>query len=90
MWTRGTRGEAARQADTPGVRRAVIKPAEPKTGSVRLPRRWVVERTFGRLGRSRRLARDDERLATTLTAWHRAAAGTRMPGRWTEIIGIST
>jgi putative transposase len=28
-----------------------------------LPRRWVVERTFGWLGRSRRLSRDYERRA---------------------------
>jgi putative transposase len=30
-----------------------------------LPRRWVVERTFGWLGRYRRLSRDYERQATT-------------------------
>ena len=32
------------------------------TGFVLLPRRWVVERTFGWLGRWRRLARDYEEL----------------------------
>jgi transposase len=37
---------------------------------VLLPRRWVVERTFGWLGRFRRLARDYERLPETLAAWH--------------------
>jgi transposase len=35
-----------------------------------LPRRWVVERTFGWLGRFCRLARDYERLTETLAAWH--------------------
>ena len=30
-----------------------------------LPRRWVVERTFGWFGRYRRLSRDYERLAHT-------------------------
>ena len=30
-----------------------------------LPRRWVVERTFGWLGRARRLSRDYERQAKT-------------------------
>jgi transposase len=33
------------------------------------PRRWVVERTFGWLGRSRRLSRDYEALPTTEEAW---------------------
>ena len=36
----------------------------------RLPRRRVVERSFGWLGRFRRLARDYERLAVTLAGWH--------------------
>jgi transposase len=81
--------DAARQAVTHGVRLEVVKPAEPKKGFVLLPRRWVVERTFGWLGRFRRLARDYERLATTLTGWHWVAAGTLMLSRLTEIIGIS-
>jgi hypothetical protein len=37
---------------------------------VLLPRRWVVERTFGWLGRFRRLARDYKRLSSTLEDWH--------------------
>jgi len=37
----------------------VSRPAEAK-GFVRLPQRWVVERTFAWLGRSRRLAKDCE------------------------------
>jgi putative transposase len=35
-----------------------------------IPKRWVVERTFGWLGRFRRLARDYERLSDTLAGWH--------------------
>jgi transposase len=43
---------------------------EAKKGFVLLPRRWVVERTFGWLGRFRRLTRDYERLAEVLAGWH--------------------
>jgi transposase len=48
----------------------VVKHKEAKRGSVLPPRRWVIERTFGWLGRVRRLARDYERLAKTLEGWH--------------------
>jgi len=53
-----------------GVRLEVVKLAEAKRGFVLLPRRWVVERTFGWAARFRRLARDYERLATTLSGLH--------------------
>jgi transposase len=62
--------EPADQAQANGVRLEVVKHAEAKRGFVLLPRRWVVERTFGWLGRFRRLARDYERLAETLAGWH--------------------
>ena len=42
----------------------------PDQGFVLLPRRWVVERSFGGLARFRRLARDYERLPTTLAGLH--------------------
>ncbi len=38
-----------------------------------LPRRWVIERTFGWLGRNRRLAEDVEKLIETSTAMAAAA-----------------
>ena len=34
-----------------------------------LPRRWVVERTFGWLGRSRRLSKDYEAVPASTEAW---------------------
>jgi putative transposase len=34
-----------------------------------LPKRWIVERTFGWLGRSRRLSKDYEALCETVEAW---------------------
>ena len=67
----GYTGEAAaEQAQTNGIQLEVVKHTEPKKGFVLLPRRWVVERSFGWLGRFRRLARDYERLTETLAGWH--------------------
>ena len=62
--------DAAEQARQQGIKLEVVKHTEAKRGFVLLPRRWVVERSFGWVGRFRRLARDYERLATTLTGWH--------------------
>lgn len=61
---------AAEQAKAHGIRLDVVKHTEAKKGFVLLPRRWVVERSFGWLGRFRRLARDYERLAKVLAGWH--------------------
>jgi transposase len=67
----GYTGEAAaQQAQDHGIRLEVVKHTEAKKGFVLLPRRWVIERSYGWLGRFRRLARDYERLETTLAAWH--------------------
>jgi len=48
----------------------VIKHSTAKKGFILLPRRWVVERSFGWTARFRRLARDYERLDEILAAWH--------------------
>ncbi len=67
----GYTGEtAATDAEQNGIRLEVVRHTEAKKGFVLLPRRWVVERTFGWLGRFRRLARDYERLTETLAGWH--------------------
>jgi transposase len=61
-----------------GLRLEVIKHHEAKRGFVLLPRRWVVERSFAWAARFRRLARDYERLATTLSGYHWLAFVTLM------------
>lgn len=68
----------AEDAARSGVRLEVVKHHEAKRGFVLLPRRWVVERTFAWAARFRRLARDYERLAATLAAYHWLAIVTLM------------
>jgi transposase len=65
-----TGDQPAADAAAHGIRLEVVAHAEPKRGFVLLPRRWVVERTFGWLARFRRLARDYERTAEVLAGWH--------------------
>ncbi|CAN5755251.1 IS5 family transposase [soil metagenome] len=62
--------EAAQDAEQHGIRLEVVKLPEAKKGFVLLPRRWVVERSFGWMSRFRRLARDYERLPGTLAGLH--------------------
>ena len=67
----GYTGERAREAAKEHkIRLEVVKLKGPKRGFVLLPRRWVVERSFGWAARFRRLARDYERLAETLSGYH--------------------
>jgi transposase len=63
----GYTGEAPAQAAAGhGIHLEVVKLAEAKRGFVRLPRRWVVERSFAWATRFRRLAKDYERLPETV------------------------
>ena len=82
-----TGDEPAAAAEAAEIRLVVVKHNEPKKGFVLLPRRWVVERTFGWLGRFRRLARDYERLTSTLEGWHWLASLVLLLGKVN--IGIS-
>jgi transposase len=67
----GYTGEQADQAaQAAGIDLIVVRLPEAKRGFVLLPRRWVVERSFGWLARFRRLARDYERLPETLAGLH--------------------
>jgi transposase len=70
--------QPAADAAEQGLRLEVIKHHEAKHGFVLLPRRWVVERSFAWAARFRRLARDYERLASTLAAYHWLAFATLM------------
>jgi transposase len=53
----------------PKIQVEVIKRSDPVQGFAVLPRRWVVERTFGWLMRHRRLVRDYERTESSAEAW---------------------
>ena len=62
--------DPAAAAAREGIRLQVVKHHEAKHGFVLLPRRWVVERSFAWAARFRRLARDYERLASTMAGYH--------------------
>ena len=68
---------AAAAADH-GIRSEVVKQHEAERGFVLLPRRWVVERSFARAIRFRRLAKDDERLPGTVAGPHVVAVACPM------------
>lgn len=65
-----TGDNALQAAQTHGIDLQIVKLAEAKKGFVLLPRRWVVERSFGWLARFRRLTRDYERLPAVLSGLH--------------------
>jgi transposase len=73
-----TGAQPAADAVQHGLRLEVVKHHEAKRGFVLLPRRWVVERSFAWVARFRRLARDYERLASTLAGYHWLAFVTLM------------
>jgi len=65
-----TGAEPAHEAAAHGIELQVVRHTEAKRGFVLLPKRWVVERSFAWAARFRRLARDYERLPTTLAGLH--------------------
>lgn len=70
----GYTGEGADvDAASYGIHLVVVSLPEAKKGFVLLPRRWVVERSYGWMARFRRLARDYERLGETLAGLHYVA-----------------
>ena len=51
----------------------IVEREEGQKGFVIQPKRWIVERTFGWLNRSRRLSKDFEALPATTETWMRIA-----------------
>jgi transposase len=78
--------QPAADAEQHGIRLEVVKLPTAKRGFVLLPRRWVVERSFGWMARFRRLARDYERLAATLAGLHFIAFAVLMAKRFIEFM----
>lgn len=85
-----TGATAAEAAQAHGIRLEVVKLSEAKKGFVLLPRRWVVERSFGWAARFRRLARDYERLPETLAGLHFLAFAVLMLKRFVEVMAHSS
>jgi transposase len=81
-----TGDEAQHQAAQHGMQLEVVKLPDVKNGFVLLPRRWVVERSFGWMARFRRLARDYERLPETLRGLHFLAFAILMAHRFVGLL----
>jgi transposase len=76
-----TGDEAQQAAKAHGITLQVVKHTEAKRGFVLLPRRWVVG--------FRRLARDYERLATTIAGYHYLAFDCLMLHRLMPLVNSS-
>jgi transposase len=81
-----TGDDPQQQAAVQGLRLEVVKLPEAKKGFVLLPRRWVVERSFGWMARFRRLARDYERLPETVKGLHFLAFALLMAHRFVQVM----
>lgn len=85
-----TGDQAQEQAEKQGIALMVVKHTEAKKGFVLLPRRWVVERSFGWIARFRRLARDYERLTESLKGLHVVAFVCLMLGKLVTMLGANS
>ena len=73
-WVRGLRSRNK-------LRLEIVKRSDDVKGFVVLPRRWVVERTFAWLGRSRRLSKDYEATTASSEAFIKLAMSHQMTRR---------
>jgi transposase len=78
----------AEEAQAHGISLEVVKYPEAKRGFVLLPRRWIVERDFAWASRFRRLAKDYERLPTTLAGLHFVAFACLFLSQATPFLGV--
>jgi transposase len=85
-----TGDQPAADAAAHGIRLEVVKHTEAKRGFVLLPRRWVVERSFGWMARFRRLARDYERLPETVAGLHFIAFSCLMLHNFALVLAASS
>jgi transposase len=85
-----TGDKPAAEAATNGIQLEVVKLPTARNGFVLLPRRWVVERSFGWLARFRRLARDYERLPQTLAGLHFLAFAIILAHRFVNLLSQSS
>ena len=83
-----TGDEPAQQAAEQGIDLMVVKLPAAKKDFVLLPRRWVVERSFGWLARFRRLTRDYERLPATVKGLHFLAFAMLMVHRFVQTMAF--
>ena len=60
---------AAAVLEMAGIPLEIVKRSDTAKGFVLLPKRWIVERTFGWFGRCRRLAKDFENLTRSHVAF---------------------
>ena len=81
-----TGDDAHKDAQENGIKLEVVKRPEGTKGFVLLPRRWVVERSFGWMARFRRLSRDFERLPEVLAGFHFIALAILMVKRVVALI----
>ncbi len=81
-----TGAQAEQAAADQGIRLEVVKLPGAKRGFLLLPRRWVVERSFGWAARFRRLARNYERVPETLKGLHFLAFAIVMAHRFVQLM----
>ena len=82
--------EVLDEAGFQGIDLVVVNKPEGSKGFVLLPRRWVIERSFGWVTRFRRLARDYERLAEVFAGLHFAVFGILMAAKYIRQVGLAT
>jgi transposase len=85
----GYTGDKPQQAAADAcIQLIVVKLPDAKRGFILLPRRWVVERSFGWMARFRRLARDYERLPDTLKGLHFLAFAVLMLAKFVHFLAF--